>query len=131
MLVFAVGAIVAITLTPGHGDGDFGRASCGGLDPVPRLSQLVSLSSEHGLNVVLFVPLGLLIGLIPRARPFAVAALAAIAMPIVIEWIQYSVPRLDRICQTWDALENLSGLAIGVGIGVAIAVVRRSARRAA
>jgi hypothetical protein len=131
MLVFAVGAIVAITLTPGSGSGFFGRSSCGGLFPTPRLYQLASLSSEHGLNVVLFVPLGVLIGLIPRARPFAVVALGAIAMPIVIEWIQYSVPRLDRICQTWDALENLIGLAIGLGLGVAIAFALRSVRRAA
>lgn len=130
MLVFAVGAILAITLTPGSGAGFFGRSWCGGLFPAPRLGQLVSLSSEHGLNVILFVPLGVLIGLIPRARPFAVVALGAIAMPIIIEWIQYSVPRLDRICQTWDALENLIGLAIGLGIGLAIAFARRSVRRA-
>ncbi len=130
MLVFAVGAILAITLTPGSGAGFFGRSWCGGLFPTPRLGQLVSLSSEHGLNVVLFVPLGILIGLIPRARPFAIAAVGALAMPIVIEWIQYSVPRLDRICQTWDALENLIGLAIGIGLGVAIAFGRRSVRRA-
>ncbi|MGH2511271.1 MAG: VanZ family protein [Candidatus Limnocylindrales bacterium] len=131
MLVFAIGAIVAITLTPGSGAGFFGRSWCGGLFPAPRPGQLISLSSEHGLNVALFVPLGILIGLIPRARPFAIVAIAALAMPIVIEWIQYSVPRLDRICQTWDALENLIGLAIGLGIGVTIAVVRRSIRRAA
>ena len=69
--------------------------------------------------------------MIPRPRPFAVAAVSAAAMPIVIEWIQYSVPRLDRICQTWDALENLIGLAIGLGIGVAIAYARRTTRRPA
>jgi hypothetical protein len=50
---------------------------------------------------------------------------------MVIEWVQYSVPRLDRICQTWDALENLTGLAIGLGLGLAIAFARRSVRRAA
>ena len=114
MLVFAFGAIVAITLTPGSGE-FFGRSWCGGLRPPPRLGQLVSISSEHGLNVLLFVPLGILIGLIPRVRPFAVAAVIAGSMPIVIEWIQYSVPRLDRICQTWDALENLMGLVLGLG----------------
>jgi hypothetical protein len=130
-LVVAVGAIIAITLTPGSGSGSFGRSWCGGLFPAPRLYQLASLSSEHGLNIVLFVPLGVLIGLIPRVRPFAIVAMGAIAMPIAIEWIQYSVPRLDRICQTWDALENLIGLAIGLGLGVAIAVARRSVRRAA
>jgi VanZ like protein len=130
-LVFTVGAIVAITLTPGSGPGSFGRSVCGDLFPAPRLWQLVSLSSEHGLNVVLFVPLGVLIGLIPRVRPLAMVALGAVAMPIVIEWIQYSVPRLDRICQTWDALENLIGLAIGLGLGLTIAYARRSIRRAA
>lgn len=129
MLVFAAGAIVAITLTPGSGEGFFGRSWCGGLRPPPRLGQLVSISSEHGLNIALFVPLGILIGLIPRARPFAIAALAAGAMPIVIEWIQYSVPRLDRICQTWDALENLMGLVIGLGVGVAVSFALRTVRR--
>jgi hypothetical protein len=131
MLVFAFGAIVAITLTPGSGEGFFGRSWCGGLRPPPRLGQLVSISSEHGLNVLLFVPLGILIGLIPRVRPFAVAAGIAGAMPIVIEWIQYSVPRLDRICQTWDALENLMGLVLGLAVGVALAYALRTVRRTA
>lgn len=129
MLVFAAGAIVAITLAPGSGEGVFGGTWCGGVRPPPRLGQLVSLSSEHGLNIALFVPLGVLIGLIPRARPFAIAAIGAGAMPIVIEWIQYSVPRLDRICQTWDALENLMGLAIGLGVGVAVSFALRTVRR--
>lgn len=130
MLVFAVGAIVAITLTPGS-SGGFGQSWCGGLRPPPRLGQLLSISSEHGLNVALFAPLGLLIGLIPRTRPLAIAAVAAGSMPIVIEWIQYSVPRLDRICQTWDAVENLMGLVLGLGIGLAISYARRAARRTA
>jgi hypothetical protein len=130
MLVFAFGAIVAITLTPGSGE-FFGRSWCGGLRPPPRLGQLVSISSEHGLNVLLFVPLGILIGLIPRARPFAIAAVIAGSMPIVIEWIQYSVPRLDRICQTWDALENLMGLILGLVVGVALAYGLRTVRRTA
>lgn len=132
MLVFAFTAILALTLTPGGGDGFFFADSwCGGLRPPPRLGQLLSLSSEHGLNVAMFVPIGVLIGLIPRARPFAVAALVAGAMPIVIEWIQYSVPQLDRICQTWDALENLMGLAIGLGLGVAVSFALRAVRRTA
>ena len=131
MLVFAFGAIVAITLTPGSGEGFFGRSWCGGLRPPPRLGQLLSISSEHGLNVALFVPLGVLVGLIPRARPFALAALIAGAMPIVIEWIQYSVPRLDRICQTWDALENMIGLVIGLAAGVALAYALRTVNRTA
>ena len=131
LLVFAFGAILAITLTPGSGEGFFGQSWCGGLRPPPRLGQLLSISSEHGLNVVLFVPLGVLIGLIPRVRPLATAALVAAAMPIVIEWIQYSVPQLDRICQTWDALENLLGLAIGLGVGVAVSFALRTVRRTA
>ena len=130
LLVFSVGTIIAITLTPGSGGGFFGQTWCGGLRPVPRLEDFLRLN-EHGLNVLLFVPLGVLIGMIPRPRPFAIAAVSAAAMPIVIEWIQYSVPRLDRICQTWDALENLTGLAIGLGIGVVIAYARRTTRRTA
>jgi hypothetical protein len=130
MLVFSVGAIIAITLTPGSGAGFFGHSWCGGLRPPPRLGDVLKLN-EHGLNVALFVPLGFLIGMIPRPRPFAVAAGSAAAMPILIEWIQYSIPRLDRICQTWDALENLIGLAIGLGIGVAISYARRSTHRPA
>jgi hypothetical protein len=130
MLVFSVGAIIAITLTPGSGAGFFGHSWCGGLRPPPRLDDFLRLS-EHGLNVVLFMPLGILIGMIPRPRPLAIAAFSAAAMPIVIEWIQYSVPRLDRVCQTWDALENLTGLAIGLGIGVVISFALRTARRPA
>ena len=131
MLVFAFGAIVAITLTPGSGFGFFGERWCGGLLPPPRLGQLFSITSEHGLNIVLFVPLGALVGLIPRVRPFAITTLGAAAMPIAIEGIQYSVPRLDRICQTWDALENLLGLGIGLAVGLALAYALRTVRRTA
>jgi VanZ like family len=131
MLVFAFGAIAAITLTPGSGDGLFDGPWCGGLRPAPRLGELLSISSEHGLNIALFVPLGVLIGLIPRVRPLTIAALVAGAMPMLIEWIQYSVPQLDRICQTWDALENLMGLIIGLVAGVVVGYALRARRRTA
>ena len=127
LLLFSFGAVLAITLTPGIGGDPSAPITCQGLVPAPSLSELWSLTNENGQNVLLFVPLGLFIGLIPRRNVLVGAALGAAALPFVIEGIQALLPGFARSCQAWDVVENVLGLAIGLVIGSLLAGVVRIA----
>ena len=85
LLLFSFGAVLAITLTPGIGGDPSAPITCKGLVPAPSLSELWSLTNENGQNVLLYVPLGLFIGLIPRRSVLVGAGIAAAAMPFAIE----------------------------------------------
>ncbi len=123
LLMFSVGIIVAATLTPlrdalevgavGTGTCDFSRL---GLAPLAELSD----RNDTSLNVILFVPLGLGIALVPQRRLRGTLLLAAIASPFVIEAIQLIAPVLDRGCQSADVIDNLTGLSIGFVIGLVV-----------
>jgi hypothetical protein len=120
LLALSVGLILVITLVPmPPGFGPDEPLSC----LVPDLRVLASSSlrrvSDESLNVVLFVPLGIAIALLPRARRLPVLALAAL-FPWVIEVTQLLLPALNRSCQSVDLTTNLLGLGIGFGLGLAI-----------
>ncbi|TDC46176.1 VanZ family protein [Jiangella ureilytica] len=68
-------------------------------------------------NVVLFVPLVLLAGVLTR-RP-AVALVAASGLAALIELVQAVVPALGRSCSTDDWLSNTLGAALGAVLAVA------------
>jgi glycopeptide antibiotics resistance protein len=126
-LIFGVGIIVAATLTPGGGVFRSGAEGSGACD-MSRLS-LASIREvlrfgETGLNVLLFVPLGVAIGLMPGSRAKVGLILAGIAFPFVIETAQLVVTVLDRQCQSADVIDNLTGLAIGLAIGTVIHVAQ-------
>jgi glycopeptide antibiotics resistance protein len=127
LLLFSLGAVLVITLTPGIGGPLSTSITCEGLDRAPPLSDLWSLTNENGQNVLLFVPLGLFIGLIPRRNVLVGAGAAAAALPFAIEGIQALLPAFARSCQAWDVVENLLGLAIGLVIGSLLAGVVRIA----
>jgi len=73
------------------------------------------------LNVVFFVPLGVVIGLAPRTTRKVALILAAGLLPFVIESTQLLVPALARSCESADVFDNLTGLAVGLVTGPAIA----------
>jgi hypothetical protein len=60
------------------------------------------------------------IGLWPRSRIKVALIVGAVALPIVIETIQLVATALDRACQSADASDNLTGLAIGLVLGFAL-----------
>jgi glycopeptide antibiotics resistance protein len=125
-LVFGVGVIVSATLTPGGGVFRSGAEGSGACD-LSRLS-LASIREvlrfgETGLNVLLFVPLGLAIGLMPRSRAKLGLIMAAAAFPFLIEAMQLIVTVLDRQCQSADVVDNLTGLAIGLVIGTILGLI--------
>ncbi len=124
-LVFGVGIIVAATLTPGGGVFRSGAEGSGACD-LSRLSMApireVLRFGETGLNVLLFMPLGVAIGLMPGSKAKVGLILAGIAFPFAIEAVQLVVTVLDRQCQSADVIDNLTGFTIGLAIGTVIHV---------
>jgi hypothetical protein len=128
LLIASLGGIASFTLSP-----HFER-----LDPAPTvfcdmrftgftaLSQLLT-TNDRGLNVDLFIPLGLAIALFPNSRLKTFALALAFILPVAIETSQAVITALNRACQLQDVVDNLSGLTIGVLIGsIALVVAERA-----
>ena len=49
--------------------------------------------------------------------------LIALALPVAIEYAQYSLTRLGRTCSFYDIEANVIGLLAGVALGLAIRLV--------
>lgn len=118
-LLIGFGLVVAATLTPTAGalDGVASDGSCNmsriGFLPLGALLHVNGAS----LNVLLFVPLGIAVGLLPRARTTALIAIVAVALPFLVEGTQLVVTVLGRECGIADIFDNLLGLGIGVVLG--------------
>lgn len=122
-VVIAFGVVLSATLTPargafeqavsGSGSCDFSRLA---LVPIQELLRV----NDSSLNVLLFIPLGGAIGLIPRSRAKFVLIALAIALPLAIELGQLFVLALGRACQSADVFDNLTGLVIGLALGTLI-----------
>jgi glycopeptide antibiotics resistance protein len=128
VLILSLGVIVSATLTPQSealAFGAQGSSSCNlsRLELAP-LDELLAVN-ETSLNVLLFVPLGAAIALLPSTRIELVLAVAAIALPFAIEATQLLVPLLDRGCESADVIDNLTGLAVGFAGGVLAGWVAR------
>ena len=124
MLLVTVGVILAVTLSPQdlQGTHDFRIAGSCDLSRMwpPSLSEL-QLETDAAANVLIFVPVGVAIGL-ARARPGKVGVLlAAIALPFAIEAVQFAVTPLVRACQSADVVDNLTGLLVGLVAGTIVA----------
>jgi glycopeptide antibiotics resistance protein len=131
-LIVSLGIILSATLTPLRPAIDFGATGSGvcdlsrvGLAPLGELLRF----HDAGLNVLMFIPLGVTIGLFPRSRRTAAFAAAAIALPFVIETIQLLLPVLDRACESADAFDNLTGLVVGLAGGAVAGRLLAPARR--
>lgn len=132
LLVMSLGAVLAATIPPVAG-GFSGRASAPGRCDFGRIG-LAPLSDylhlgDTSLNVILFVPLGLAIGLLGRSPATARLLVAVLALPPAIETIQSLVPMLGRGCESGDVVDNLLGLGIGLALGVLLSVVRAGRTR--
>jgi hypothetical protein len=119
LLLFGFGLVLAATLVPTAAalEGAVSDGVCDvsrvGLAPLEDLTSVTFTS----LNVLLFVPLGLAVGLLPRTPTAAAVTVAAISLTFLVETIQLVVTVLGRGCQTADIVDNLLGLAIGIAIG--------------
>jgi len=120
LILLGLTGIVALTLTPGEDafapylfQDCFVR-----LVPPIGVGRVLNFG-ERGLNVLLFIPLGLGLGLLPGSRVKVGLVGAALVLPFAIEAFQYLVPALDRSCSTVDVIDNLTGLIVGLAVGLA------------
>ncbi len=116
LLLVALGVILAATVTPSREAVLYGAVGSGTCDlstfGFAPLSTYVNLN-DTSLNVALFVPLGLLVGLLPRS-PYRLAVfVTAASLPIAIEGTQLVVTSLGRGCESGDVFNNLTGLLVG------------------
>jgi glycopeptide antibiotics resistance protein len=130
LLVFGFGIVLAVTLVPDpaalRGVPSTGVCDTSRIGLIP-LDQLLR-PNEYSLNVLLFVPLGLAVGLLPHTRRAAMIALAAASLTFVVEAIQLVATGLGRGCQTADLFDNLLGLAIGAAVGALAGALAARAR---
>jgi hypothetical protein len=120
-VLMAIGIIISATLTPTREALEHGTSGV----TVPCDLRRIGLASpgellaitDASLNVLLFAPLGIAIGLLTRSRLKAAVICAAIALPFAIESTQLLVPPLGRGCQSSDVADNLTGLVLGLFIG--------------
>ncbi|MHB8674356.1 MAG: VanZ family protein [Candidatus Limnocylindrales bacterium] len=127
-LTMSVGIVLSATLTPFRGAvaGRFARpAVCDLTRLAPASIDQILRFDDVGLNVLLFVPLGLTLGLITHARLRLALLLAAIALPSIVEVSQLLLPALGRACESGDVIDNLTGLALGLGVGSALRLAGR------
>jgi hypothetical protein len=118
-LFVGFGLVFAATLTPLRdgldigatmGTCDFSRVGLASIDELLHVG-------DTSLNVLLFMPLGFALGLVPGSRRRNVLLALAILSPFAIETWQLLLPALGRGCQSADVFDNLSGLVIGLVIG--------------
>lgn len=117
--VVGFGIIISATLTPLRGQ--FNLAAVGGTCDLSRMGlapihDLLRID-DTSLNIVMFIPLGIALGLLGRSRRKVLLIGAAAALPFVIETTQLLVPAIERGCQSADVIDNLTGLVVGLALG--------------
>ncbi|WP_155926584.1 VanZ family protein [Mycolicibacterium sp. CBMA 234] len=132
VLIMSVGVVLAATLTPVNGQfreqhRPLGQCDFSRISPAHLSTYLHA--GEPGLNVILFAPLGLAIGLLGRSGATARLLVAAAALPPVIEGVQSLLPMFGRGCESADVVDNLLGLGIGFALGALLSVIRSSRTR--
>ncbi len=133
VMLFSTGLILAGTLTPqwqalAYGAKGTGTCDLSRIGP-PSFDDLVGGSDVAG-NILMFIPLGATIALVPRSRRKAVLVVGAVALPFAIETVQLLAPALDRACESADVVDNLIGLAGGLAAGSALGRFLPQANRA-
>jgi glycopeptide antibiotics resistance protein len=93
----------------------------------PSLRQLFNFD-ETSLNVLLFVPLGVTVGLASSPRRLLALLGLALALPVAIEAIQLVATPLDRACQSGDVIDNVSGFLVGFVPALLASVAIRAGR---
>jgi hypothetical protein len=123
LMIMGLGLVISATLTPLRHAIENGTAGTGTCD----LSQLWPTSprswlslSDRTMNIIMFVPLALAIGLVPLSPSKVALVIEAIALPFVIESVQLLAPILGRGCEGADLVDNLTGLLLGLVAGTVV-----------
>jgi VanZ family protein len=124
VLLMSVGVILAGTMTPLNvvdrlsypppGTCDLSRMG------LPSLEELRREGDVFG-NILMFLPLGFAIALLPRSPRKAAVLVAAVAFPFAIEATQLVLTPLHRACESADVVDNLTGLVLGLAAGAVVA----------
>jgi glycopeptide antibiotics resistance protein len=119
-VVVSLGIVASATLTPLHERAFEGGAQAAGCDFSPvslaSLEDILELGDRF-LNILLFIPLGAALALLPRSGRKAWLMAVGLALPVAIETTQLIATPLDRACQSADVVDNISGLLIGFVVG--------------
>ena len=120
VMLLTLGIILSATMTPLRGAFESGSRASAACDlsrlGLPSLEEL--FRGDVLLNILMFVPLGVAVALLPHSRRRTLVLLAVIALPFAIETYQLLLPALDRACESADVVDNLTGLAIGLAAGL-------------
>ncbi len=122
LLLAAIFVILAATLMPSRSalePGVSGMLPCDLSRIGPATLATYLLVGDPTLNVLLFIPLGVVIGQLDGRQHRGQLAAAAALLPLGIELVQALVEPLGRACEGGDVFDNLAGLAIGLAIGFA------------
>lgn len=129
-LIVSVALVVALTLTPNAGieesslvDPRFDRGPWGYL----RQPEYWLHLDSRTLNVALFLPLGLTLGLLARGTARWAILAFGLALPWIVEGMQSALP-FDRDPQAIDLADNTTGFVVGYTAGLIIAIVSAAAR---
>jgi hypothetical protein len=136
LLVWSVVVVGVLTLIPANGAPGIvsaeGRLTTCSWDiggPAPDGFWILP-GGQRLLNVVVFVPAGILLVLV-AARwksawltvPLGLAALAGYST--LIELTQLAAARIDRACDVTDIIDNVTGAVVGVLVGITLLPVVR------
>jgi hypothetical protein len=120
LLLMSVGVILAGTMTPLDVGNGLSSPSAGVCDlsrlGLPSLDELLRPGDVIG-NILMFIPLGFAIALVPRSPRKAAVLAAAVALPFAIEATQLVLTPLKRACESADVVDNLTGLVLGLAAG--------------
>lgn len=127
-IIITLGLILSATLTVGgegliHGISDVKCCNFKRLMLAP-VAELLAVN-ETSLNVFLFVPFGLAIGLIHRSPRKVSILVTAFFLPFGIETVQLLMPVMNRTCQSADVIDNLFGLVVGFLLGTLITLLTK------
>lgn len=109
VLLASTGGVLALTLTPARFR-SWGAASISDVEVL--------------LNVMMFVPIGFIVALVPHDRYRWALALVAVLMPFGIEALQNFVHVLNRYPRWIDIAANVAGVLAGFGVAAVLRRVR-------
>ena len=121
-LMVSIGLVVALTLTPNAGVEESSlvdpRSDRGPWGYLRQPEYWLHLDSRT-LNVALFIPLGLTLGLLARGAARWVILAFGLALPWLVEGLQSVLP-FDRDPQSIDLADNSTGFVVGYAAGLLV-----------
>ena len=121
LLLVSLGFGLSATLSP-TGEAMAGEALSGGTCDLTQMGlpplSMLTRPNDVVLNIILFVPLGIALGLLPAVRRTFIIIALAFAVPLLIETLQLLLVDLGRGCESADVINNMLGIAVGIGMAV-------------